>query len=79
MKQLAISHEITCYQPASLKSADAQAELMAIDADIMVVVAYGLILPKAISISSVGMYQRAWLAVAPLAWRSTHTASDMGW
>jgi methionyl-tRNA formyltransferase len=48
VKQLAISHDIPCYQPSSLKTADAQAELMAIDADIMVVVAYGLILPKAV-------------------------------
>ncbi len=48
VKQLAISHDIPCYQPPSLKTADAQAELMAIDADIMVVVAYGLILPKAV-------------------------------
>ena len=36
------------HQPASLKHADAQAELAAIDADIMVVVAYGLLLPQAV-------------------------------
>ncbi|PMN71274.1 methionyl-tRNA formyltransferase [Enterovibrio norvegicus] len=47
VKMLALEHDIPVYQPASLKSEDAQQELAAIDADIMVVVAYGLLLPKA--------------------------------
>ena len=34
--------------PASLRSADAQAEFAALDADVAVVVAYGLILPQAV-------------------------------
>lgn len=45
VKQLAQSHAIPVLQPASLKTAEAQAELAALAADIMVVVAYGLILP----------------------------------
>ncbi|QJR80996.1 methionyl-tRNA formyltransferase [Alteromonas pelagimontana] len=48
VKQLAQEHNITVYQPQTLKTADAQAELKNINADIMVVVAYGLILPKAV-------------------------------
>jgi methionyl-tRNA formyltransferase len=36
------------YQPASLKSAEAQAELRDANADLMVVAAYGLILPQAV-------------------------------
>ena len=48
VKAMALSHEIPVYQPASLKSSDAQAELQALNADIMVVVAYGLILPVAV-------------------------------
>ncbi|APX94342.1 methionyl-tRNA formyltransferase [Halomonas sp. 1513] len=48
VKALAQTHRLPVYQPASLKDADAQAELAAIDADIMVVVAYGLILPQAV-------------------------------
>ncbi|MBE1277494.1 methionyl-tRNA formyltransferase [Enterovibrio baiacu] len=48
VKMLALENDIPVYQPASLKSEDAQQELAAIDADIMVVVAYGLLLPKAV-------------------------------
>ena len=48
VKALAQAHQLPIYQPVSLKDADAQAELAAIDADIMVVVAYGLILPQAV-------------------------------
>ncbi|WP_100644173.1 methionyl-tRNA formyltransferase [Alteromonas facilis] len=48
VKELAISHDIPVYQPSTLKTEQAQQELASIEADIMVVVAYGLILPKAI-------------------------------
>ncbi|WP_027967640.1 methionyl-tRNA formyltransferase [Halomonas halocynthiae] len=48
VKQLATQHDITVYQPLSLKEADAQQALAALDADVMVVVAYGLILPRTI-------------------------------
>lgn len=48
VKKLALEHDITVYQPKSLRKADAKAELQALDADLMVVVAYGLILPKAV-------------------------------
>ena len=48
VKQLAVSHDIPVLQPQSLKSEEAQQTLADLGADIMVVVAYGLILPKAI-------------------------------
>ncbi|MBY6019938.1 methionyl-tRNA formyltransferase [Halomonas denitrificans] len=48
VKQLALQHDLPVYQPQSLRKAEAQAELSAIDFDLMVVVAYGLILPKAV-------------------------------
>lgn len=48
VKELAVAHNISVFQPASLKSSESQAELAALDADLMVVVAYGLILPKAV-------------------------------
>nr|WP_275446887.1 methionyl-tRNA formyltransferase [Pseudoalteromonas sp. McH1-42] len=48
VKTLALEHDLPVYQPQSLKSDDAQAELAALNADVMVVVAYGLLLPKAI-------------------------------
>ncbi|SGY97979.1 Methionyl-tRNA formyltransferase [Moritella viscosa] len=46
VKQLAVSHDIPVYQPVSLRNEDAQQELAALNADLMVVVAYGLILPQ---------------------------------
>lgn len=48
VKQLALDANIAVYQPESLKDADAQQALASIDFDIMVVVAYGLLLPKAV-------------------------------
>lgn len=48
VKQLAQQHDIPVYQPISLKDLDAQAEFQALNVDVMVVVAYGLILPKAV-------------------------------
>lgn len=46
VKQLAVQNAIPVYQPASLKNIDAQQELAALGADLMIVVAYGLLLPK---------------------------------
>lgn len=48
VKQLAIAHEIPVLQPATLKTEAAQQLIAALDADVMVVAAYGLILPKAV-------------------------------
>ncbi|MGL4714736.1 MAG: methionyl-tRNA formyltransferase, partial [Aeromonas sp.] len=48
VKELALTHNLPVYQPASLRHEEAQAELAALGADLMVVVAYGLILPKVV-------------------------------
>jgi|TARA_R110002050_G_scaffold194783_1_gene329604 methionyl-tRNA formyltransferase len=48
VKALALEHAIPVFQPASLRNEEAQAELTALNADIMIVVAYGLILPKVV-------------------------------
>ena len=48
VKQLALEHNIEVYQPKSLKDPEAQSTLANLQADLMVVVAYGLILPKAV-------------------------------
>ncbi|BCD85615.1 methionyl-tRNA formyltransferase [Pseudomonas solani] len=48
VKQLALQHGIPVMQPPTLRDADAQAELKALGADLMVVVAYGLILPQVV-------------------------------
>ncbi len=48
VKQLAEQNNIPVYQPKSLRKEETQSELKALNADVMVVVAYGLILPKAV-------------------------------
>lgn len=48
VKALALKHDIAVYQPVSLKEDGAQKQLIDLQADIMIVVAYGLILPKAV-------------------------------
>ena len=48
VKQLAVENAIPVLQPPSLKDAAAQAELAALQPDLLVVVAYGLILPQAV-------------------------------
>lgn len=48
VKELAEINNIPVYQPLSLRKEEAQAELQALNADVMVVVAYGLILPEAV-------------------------------
>jgi methionyl-tRNA formyltransferase len=48
VKELALQHALPVHQPASLRTPEAQAELAALQADVMVVVAYGLILPAAV-------------------------------
>lgn len=48
VKMLGEAHGIPVHQPTSLKNDEAQHELASIEADLMIVVAYGLILPKAV-------------------------------
>jgi methionyl-tRNA formyltransferase len=48
VKQLALQHGLPVLQPATLKSEETQRMIAALEADVMVVAAYGLILPKAV-------------------------------
>ena len=48
VKSVALQHGITVLQPPSLKSAEVQNQLALFQADVMVVAAYGLILPLAV-------------------------------
>ncbi|MHB1403454.1 MAG: methionyl-tRNA formyltransferase [Thiobacillus sp.] len=48
VKQAALARGLPLVQPASLRTAEAEATLRAADADVMVVAAYGLILPQAV-------------------------------
>ena len=48
VKQWAEQHQLPVFQPKSLRSSQAQATLAALKPDILIVVAYGLLLPKAV-------------------------------
>lgn len=48
VKEWAISHEIPVYQPLNFKSLETIEELSVLKPDVLVVIAYGLILPKAV-------------------------------
>ena len=48
VKQVALAEGIRVYQPSSLKGSETQHEFAALQPDLMVVVAYGLILPAAV-------------------------------
>lgn len=66
--QFALAHGLAVYTPESLKSAEVQAEFAAHKAEVAVVVAYGLLLPKAI----LEAYARGCINVHPSAlprWR----------
>lgn len=46
VKSLALEHDIPVYQPENFKSDDAKQALAELNADLMIVVAYGLLLPQ---------------------------------
>ncbi len=48
VKEVALANNIPVYQPLNFRTDEAKAELAALNADLMVVVAYGLILPKSV-------------------------------
>ena len=48
VKNIAVEHGITVYQPENFKSDQAKQELADLNADLMVVVAYGLLLPQTV-------------------------------
>ena len=48
VKQLALENNLPVFQPESLKDANAQQQLVELNADLMVVVAYGLLLPQVV-------------------------------
>ena len=48
VKQLALQHNLNVFQPESLKPAEIQAQIAAANADVMIVAAYGLIIPTTV-------------------------------
>lgn len=48
IKQLALQHDLHVFQPESLKSPEVQTHIEAVQADVMIVAAYGLIIPTTV-------------------------------
>ncbi|KTD44682.1 methionyl-tRNA formyltransferase [Legionella quateirensis] len=48
VKEWALAHQIPVYQPLNFKNPETISELAALQPDVMIVIAYGLILPKAV-------------------------------
>ncbi len=48
VKQQALTHQIPVFQPLTLRDAQVQAEIKNLKPDLMIVVAYGLMIPKAV-------------------------------
>lgn len=48
VKTLALQHQLPVFQPATLKDIQEQEKLKSIDADVMIVAAYGMLLPEAV-------------------------------
>ena len=48
VKRLALQHNLNIFQPESLKSAEIQAQIAAVNAEVTIVAAYGLIIPTSV-------------------------------
>ncbi len=48
VKKLALQHNLNVFQPESLKPVEVQAQIEAVKADVMIVAAYGLIIPTSV-------------------------------
>ena len=75
VKELALAHNIPVYQPATLKNEDEQAKLRALAPEVIIVVAYGKLLPKAVldipprgCINVHGSLLPRWRGAAPIQW-----------
>jgi methionyl-tRNA formyltransferase len=73
IKQLALQHDLIVYQPESLKPEEVQAKIQATNCDVMIVAAYGLIIPSAIlNMPKLGCYNihgsllPRWRGAAPI-------------
>ena len=72
VKQLALQHGLTVFQPESLKPAEVQAHIAAMNADVMIVAAYGLIIPTVVLNMFKGCYNihasllPRWRGAAPI-------------
>ncbi len=75
VKRRALELGLTVHQPATFRTAEALEMLRAAQVDVLVVVAYGLILPAAVlALPDAGLHQYSRLAAAALARRCSHSA-----
>ena len=75
VKTLALEHNIPVFQPKTLKNEDEQARLRALAPEVIIVVAYGKLLPKAVldipprgCINVHGSLLPRWRGAAPIQW-----------
>lgn len=75
VKELALRHGIPVYQPATLKNEEEQEKLRALAPEVIIVVAYGKLLPKAVldipprgCINVHGSLLPRWRGAAPIQW-----------
>ena len=75
VKTLALEHNIPVFQPQTLKNEDEQAQLRALAPEVIIVVAYGKLLPKAVldipprgCINVHGSLLPRWRGAAPIQW-----------
>ncbi|WP_417184082.1 methionyl-tRNA formyltransferase [Agathobaculum sp.] len=75
VKTLALEHDIPVFQPNTLKNKDAQARLRELAPEVIIVVAYGKLLPKAVldipphgCINVHGSLLPRWRGAAPIQW-----------
>lgn len=75
VKTLALEHDIPVFQPNTLKNEDAQARLRELAPEVIIVVAYGKLLPKAVldipphgCINVHGSLLPRWRGAAPIQW-----------
>ena len=73
VKELALQHNISVFQPETLKTPEAQASIAATNADVMIVAAYGLIIPTVVlNMPKIGCYNihasllPRWRGAAPI-------------
>ena len=73
VKQLALQHHLNVFQPEKLKPEDVQAQIAAVNADVMIVAAYGLIIPTTVlNMPKLGCYNihasllPRWRGAAPI-------------
>ncbi len=72
VKQLALQHNLNIFQPESLKPSEVQAQIASANADVMIVTAYGLIIPTVVLNMFKGCYNihasllPRWRGAAPI-------------